>query len=102
VVQQALSKIACGLMVGVQARFAVLGLRVNTECFCSGDNDLLFGALCYQETAGGAARYEFHYGASPSLQARIALTPTVIANRPLLHLYVAPGCNFGFNSRFSQ
>lgn len=81
-----------------QARFAVLGLRVNTECFCSGDNDLLFGALSYRETAGGAGHFEYRYAATPPPQAGIALTPTVIANRSLLHLRVAPDRNFGFNS----
>jgi hypothetical protein len=81
-----------------EARFAVLGLRVNTECFCSGDNDLLFGALSYRETTGGTAHFEYRYGAPPAPRAGVTLTSAVIANQPLLHLHVAPDRNFGFNS----
>ncbi len=32
------------------ARTALLGVRINTECFCAGNNDLLFGGLRYDES----------------------------------------------------
>jgi hypothetical protein len=80
-----------------QARFAVLALRVNSECWCSGANDLLFGPLSYRETAGGSVRYEFR-DTPPRPEPGIAATPEVIGGQALLHLKVAPNRNFGFNS----
>ena len=32
-----------------KARFGIIGLRVNDECFCAGANDLLLGPLTYAE-----------------------------------------------------
>jgi hypothetical protein len=31
------------------ARTAILGLRINTECLCSGDNDVVIGDITYQQ-----------------------------------------------------
>jgi hypothetical protein len=83
-------------IVPSQARFAILGLRVNSECFCSGENDLLLGPLSYRETAGGSVRYEYRYTTPPRSEAGLALTPA--ADRLLVRLKVAPSRNFGFNS----
>jgi len=81
-----------------QARFAVLGLRVNSECWCSGANDLVFGPLSYRETAGGSVHYEYRDATPPRPEAGLTATPEVVANQPLMHLKVAPNRNFGFNS----
>lgn len=81
-----------------KARFAVLGLRVNTECWCSGANDLLLGTLSYQETSGGSVRYAYRYAPPARTQAGLAVTPDLIADQPLVHLKVAPGGSVGFNS----
>src|ERR1043165_3685836 len=36
---------------------AILGWRVNTECRCAGDNDLLLSDLSYAETESGTASH---------------------------------------------
>ena len=46
-------------IVPPNARFAILGMRVNTECDCDGANDLFVGDLTYLETAGGSARQSY-------------------------------------------
>jgi hypothetical protein len=81
-----------------QARFAILALRVNLECFCSGANDLLLGPLSYQETAGGSGHYEYRYATPPRSEAGLDITPTMVANQPLMRLKLAPSRDFGFNS----
>ena len=37
----------------------ILGFRLNTECGCQGQNDVLVGQLQYQETQGGNSSYSF-------------------------------------------
>lgn len=41
--------------VPIDAERAILGWRINTECLCAGDNDLVIGDLVYREEKGGAA-----------------------------------------------
>ena len=84
--------------VPAKARFAILGLRVNSECLCAGDDNLLFGTLTYQETAGGAGHAAMFYMPPPHLAPGVTLRPEVIGGMPLLHLRVRPNAAFGFNS----
>jgi hypothetical protein len=81
-----------------QARFAVLAMRVNSECSCSGPNDIVFGPLTYQETAGGSVHYEYRPEAAPRQATGVAATPIAVANRTLMHVKVAPTGNYVFNS----
>jgi hypothetical protein len=81
-----------------QARFAVLGLRVNTECWCAGENDLLLGTFSYRETAEGSAHYEYRYAAPPRIKAGVVAMPASEVNLPLVRLKVAADRNLGFNS----
>lgn len=81
-----------------QARFAVLGLRVNTECSCSGPNDLLLGTLSYRETSGGSVHYVYRYAPPPRPQAGVAMAPELVADQPLVHLQVPRRESVGFNS----
>jgi hypothetical protein len=81
-----------------QARFAVLALRLNTECWCSGPNDIVFGPLTYRETAGGSVHYEYRPEAAPRQQARVVATPVALANQTLMHVKAAPTDVYGFNS----
>ena len=39
-----------------EAAAAILGLRVNAECFCAGVNDLLLGDISYEESGGGSVK----------------------------------------------
>jgi hypothetical protein len=49
-------------IVPTGARTAVLGLRVNTECNCSGPADLSIGTLHYRESGGGSQSLFFAPG----------------------------------------
>jgi hypothetical protein len=40
-----------------EAASAILGWRVNTECLCLGDNDLIVGDLVYREQEGGSVSH---------------------------------------------
>ena len=51
-------QVATGV-VPANAVYGLTGYRLNIECFCSGYNDVLVGALQYQETAGGSASYTY-------------------------------------------
>jgi len=39
-----------------EAAAAILGLRVNAECFCAGTDDLLLGDVTYEESGGGLVK----------------------------------------------
>lgn len=39
--------------VPARARSAIIGLRINSECLCTGRDELLIGPMRYEETAGG-------------------------------------------------
>ncbi len=43
-----------------RARFALLGLRVNIECFCNGLNDLMIGKFTYTEHGAGSKSASFN------------------------------------------
>ena len=90
-------------IVPPNARFAVLGMRVNTECACDGANDLFVGDLTYAETAGGSARQSYGLPAEAArLQAGAkggaTIQPVAIGGRPAAHVVVRPSQKFGFNS----
>jgi hypothetical protein len=46
-------------VVPSRARRAAFGLRLNTECECSGTADVTLGTLHYDETRAGAVQYAF-------------------------------------------
>jgi hypothetical protein len=88
---------------------ALIGVRMNSECSCQGNNDILLGAITYQETAGGSlsAQYSFPFnipvyygvtiynelsGTTPVL--RFIMTPdqSVLLNSPFFP--VTPGAHF--------
>lgn len=85
------------------ARFAILGMRVNTECVCDGANDLFVGDLTYRETAGGNARQSYDMPAAAArLQAGAkggaVIQSVAIGGQPAVHVVVRPHQKFGFNS----
>ncbi|HVC60822.1 MAG TPA: hypothetical protein VND19_10730 [Acetobacteraceae bacterium] len=90
-------------IVPANARFAILGMRVNTECNCAGANDLMVGKLAYAETAGGDVRQTYDMAAqAPRLQAGskggAVVRTAANGGRPAAHVLVQPGQKFGFNS----
>ena len=82
---------------------AILGWRVNTECRCAGDNDLLLGELSYAETEGGAASHALKLAdlvGKPRADAvELAAAPGVGATRLRVHhnsgrFPVTPGARY--------
>lgn len=77
---------------------AILGWRVNTECRCAGDNDLLLSDLSYAETDSGTARHALNVAelvGKPRTDAvELTAAPAVAATR----LRVRPNQQFMHNS----
>lgn len=84
------------------ARFAILGLRVNQECHCSGTNDLLVGPLRFQEERSGRPQVYDPSAKAESKSARFGggvFSETVEAeDKPFVHFKVEKDQGFGFNS----
>jgi hypothetical protein len=85
------------------ARFAIIGMRVNRECFCAGDNDLIIGDFEYKETRGGshAVTYSFPTDAAHSHGPRAdgaTVVPMTLAGVRLAEIIVTQAAQFGFNS----
>lgn len=46
-------------VVPQNAVYGLVGYRLNAECLCQGNNDVLVGPLTYQETSGGSNSYTY-------------------------------------------
>jgi hypothetical protein len=85
------------------ARFAIMGMRVNRECFCAGDNDLIIGDFRYQESRGGSVSQTYSF---PAAAARAhgpradgsTVLPMTLGGVPLAEIIATPVEQFGFNS----
>jgi hypothetical protein len=86
--------------VGPRARYAILGLRVNTECLCGGDNHLLIGPLTYGDSEG--VRQTVPVPMPAGGQAIGSNTPLVrahsIGGEEIARVTVRPDQHFAFNS----
>ncbi len=83
------------------ARFAIIGMRVNTECLCSGANDLLFGDLEYHENGHIVQTYKLVRELAPHASkgwngAKVAIEH--LEGHDYVHLVVSPDHTFGINS----
>jgi hypothetical protein len=92
--------------VPANARFAMLGMRVNTECYCSGANDLMVGDLTYSDSGGVRERTGVP---APPERPQVTAAPGLAAPGPLIRIteigsqqvarvVVKPDQHFGFNS----
>jgi hypothetical protein len=79
---------------------AILGLRVNAECFCAGDNDLVVGELVYREDANGSASQKLSVSALAGKPRSdgAKITPVPIAGAAVVRLRVTPDRQFLLNS----
>jgi hypothetical protein len=89
--------------VPAAAHFAILALRVNSECLCSGPNDVAFGDFTYTQAGTVAARdtYSFLPEARQSPAVRndgVVLRVETIGGQAFTHIVVGPTQSFGFNS----
>jgi hypothetical protein len=90
---------------------ALLGIRLNTECNCAGINDVLLGALKYQETQGGSQSQSYLYTTATGTAngviytgesvggtevTRFITTATQQFNTNSLYFPVTPGAQYSF------
>lgn len=85
-----------------RARFAIIGIRINAECYCRGRNNLIMGPIHYSEENGGSVQRIIRVrsiaaNAREQGKAKLASLAT-IAGEPMLRLNVASQQKFGFNS----
>jgi hypothetical protein len=77
---------------------AILGWRINTECRCTGDNDLLLGELSYAETERGTARHTLNLAELVGKPRTDAVELTAASGLAATRLRVHPNQNFMHNS----
>jgi len=88
--------------VPANAHAAIIGIRVNTECYCQGNNDISLGEITYAEQATGlAGAYSLakeaeRQAARPSNDARPTLQ--LLGDRGIGHIAVAADQRYGVNS----
>jgi hypothetical protein len=85
------------------ARFAIIGMRVNSECLCGGPNDLMVGDLRYAESAGGTVVQKYNLAEEAKRRIGqvwngIEMGVAVADGQSFAHLVVRPDQQFGFNS----
>jgi hypothetical protein len=85
-------------LVPSQATAAILGWRVNTECRCAGDNDLLLGELSFTETQSGTARHTLKLAELVGKPRADAVELTAASGLAATRLRVHPNQNFMHNS----
>jgi hypothetical protein len=96
-------RIAAGA-VPAQARYAMIGLRVNMECNCAGRNDLLFGDFTYTETNGAPEDTQSYSLPTEAVKHRgqpwdgVRVWPVETSHGLAARVVAAPDQRFGFTS----
>ncbi|HEY1936284.1 MAG TPA: hypothetical protein VGG99_30115 [Acetobacteraceae bacterium] len=90
-------------VVPPNAKSAIIGIRINTECFCAGPNDILLGDITYQESAGGKVFHTVHPPAKapsggPASADSISVQTATIAGTDAVRLKVPADLHYGSNS----
>jgi hypothetical protein len=87
--------------VPAKARYAILAMRVNSECHCAGSNDLMVGDLTFTESDGITQRYSIS-APPPRLPLAVKAAGTVriddLGGERVARLAVGPDQQFSFNS----
>ncbi|WP_428534466.1 hypothetical protein [Rhodopila sp.] len=88
--------------VPAAARFAIIGIRVNSECLCAGPNNLLIGDIRYSESAGGTVVQQYNLPEkvgrrSGGVWNGIEMATTAIGGQSFAHLVVGPDQHFAAN-----
>ena len=96
------SQVVSGI-VPATARFAIIGMRINAECLCTGAANLLVGNLTYTETEGGSVREVYRLPSDAAahdgrLWNGIRLAKETIDGEVFAHLILGRTQKFGFNS----
>lgn len=85
-------------LVPANARFAIIGLRVNSECNCAGLNDLFIGPISYRESNASVNHTITVPRSSSNQPNRPTVNEAVAEGSAITHLVVPPDRQFGFNS----
>jgi hypothetical protein len=90
--------------VPADATSAVVALRINQECLCAGDNDVLIGDFQYAEHGGGAASFVYHIPAEAGKGRRprtdgITVHPAQIDGHDVVRVTVPANGKFGLTSQ---
>ena len=84
------------------ARSAIIGVRINTECFCRGYNDISIGAITYSEENGVALeRYDLAKAVLPRARrplGGISIDIETVGDQRMVRIRVLPDQHFGINS----
>jgi hypothetical protein len=90
--------------VPAQARYALIGMRVNMECNCAGPNDLLVGDFAYTETGGAPGDTQTYSLPLEAVKHRgqpwdgVRVWPVETSHGLAARVVAAPGQRFGFTS----
>jgi hypothetical protein len=84
-------------VVPANAVQALIGVRVNTECSCSGVNDILFGTIAYQETQGGTASGSFTFPTTSRILNGAAVSSERIGGTQVSRIISFPGQGLPLN-----
>lgn len=85
-------------LVPANARFAIIGLRVNSECNCAGSNDLFIGPISYRENNASVSQIVTVPRSPPKSPGQPTVNRVIAEDSAITHLVVPPDRQFGFNS----
>jgi hypothetical protein len=84
------------------AAFGLIGWRLNSECNCNGENDVLVGNLQYQETSGGSLSYSYMFPLGHLIFNGAIADNEWVGGTLVTRVIAAPGQSFPPNSSVFQ
>ena len=76
----------------------LIGIRVNTECGCDGNNNLVIGNIGYQETQGGSSAYTTNFSLAEQTSNGASLGATFVGGATVNQIVAHPGQSVLLNS----
>jgi len=86
--------------VPAKAKTAIMGIRINCECLCDGQSDLLVGKFDYHESGSGSVTQTLDYPAEiqRAKPASVKSEIVTIGGENVAHIVADTGHVLGFNS----
>jgi hypothetical protein len=91
------AKVISGV-VPAKAVKAIIGVRINAECGCDGLNDVLLGAMNYQETQGGSLGMKAAFSTNPRTLNGAILDGEFVGGTKVTRVIASPGQSVVMNS----
>ena len=82
------------------AAYGLLGYRLNAECNCDGNSDVLVGQLQYQETSGGSASYSWTFPFVNQLFNGVLMSTELVGGTQVTRAIANAGDSLVLNSGF--